>query len=150
MMIIPFDNNFIKNGFDSTISELIKEKEILEYILNRALNIRFKLDEQGNEVFTIPKRTKALEGEHKLEGDNVLAFFSEYFLDDDGMYYEIDKVHTSTVFDEYMYWCSRYNEMAVKHRNFVSRFMEHAEEHGYEKKFARVNGKGAQAFIKEM
>lgn len=99
MLIVPFENQFEDTSENWKIKEeYIKSKEVLEWILAKALSMDF-------EQFINPNASKALLEEYKADNDAILAFKQDVFdvLDAKGAYI----VPLAPLFDLYTDYCKK-------------------------------------------
>lgn len=99
MLIVPFENQFEDTPENWKIKEnYIKSKEVLEWILAKALSMDF-------EQFINPNASKALLEEYKANNDAILAFKQDVFdvLDAKGAYI----VPLAPLFDLYTDYCKK-------------------------------------------
>ncbi|WP_225230787.1 DNA primase family protein [Cytobacillus stercorigallinarum] len=128
MVILPFNANFNGKVEDPTIKEVkLKSKDVLEYILFKALQMEFK-------KFSIPDVVKQQLEEYKEFNNPIVEFYKNEYKDEEIA--EVDNVPTDYVYKEYQYFCQNNGYKFKSKRQFVIEFQELLGE-GYMKKSAR-------------
>ena len=110
MLIVPFENQFEDTPENWEIKEnYIKSKEVLEWILAKALSMDFK-------QFINPNASKALLEEYKADNDAILAFKQDVFdvLDDKGACI----VPLTPLFNLYTIYCKKNKLRQERARTF--------------------------------
>ena len=110
MLIVPFENQFEDTPENGEIKEnYIKSKEVLEWILAKALSMDFK-------QFINPNASKALLEEYKADNDAILAFKQDVFdvLDDKGACI----VPLTPLFNLYTIYCKKNKLRQERARTF--------------------------------
>lgn len=115
ILIVPFNAHFTANDDNRAIKEdYLKRKEVLEYVLNKALNL------PDFDQFTISKASK--EAMAKFENDNnaVKSFIDDFFNEHD-----IDKVPCVVLFRIFCKYCKEQN---ISNRLTQKRFTSQVDE----------------------
>lgn len=110
MLIVPFENQFEDTPENGEIKEnYIKSKEVLEWILAKALSMDF-------EQFINPNASKALLEEYKADNDAILAFKQDVF--DVLVSKGADVVPLTPLFNLYTIYCKKNKLRQEKQRTF--------------------------------
>lgn len=110
MLIVPFENQFEDTPENGEIKEnYIKSKEVLEWILAKALSMDF-------EQFINPNASKALLEEYKADNDAILAFKQDVF--DVLVSKGADIVPLTPLFNLYTIYCKKNKLRQEKQRTF--------------------------------
>lgn len=107
---VPFVKSFTNNGERPYIkNEYIKRQDVLEYVLWKAIQLRF------NE-FIEPKASRLLLESYKESNDSVVQFWNEFSHE-----FQWDGLPSQFLFDLYMAWFKRNNPFgkAVNKSNFL-------------------------------
>ncbi|WP_171336171.1 phage/plasmid primase, P4 family [Enterococcus cecorum] len=116
MLIVPFENQFEDTPENWEIKEnYIKSKEVLEWILAKALSMDF-------EQFINPNASKALLEEYKADNDAILAFKQDVF--DVFVENGVQTIPVATLYEVYKAWCKRNNITAIRDRKFNKELSE--------------------------
>lgn len=116
MLIVPFENQFEDTPENWEIKEnYIKSKEVLEWILAKALSMDF-------EQFINPNASKALLEEYKADNDAILAFKQDVF--DVFVEKGVQTIPVATLYEVYKAWCKRNNITSIRDRKFNKELSE--------------------------
>ena len=98
ILLVPFLQSFTNNGERTDIkNKFIHEKDVHEYVLNKALNLNF-------DEYTVPKISNDLLGKYKVENNPVLDFWEEF--EDE---FKWDLLPTGFIYDLYVSYYKRVN-----------------------------------------
>lgn len=127
MVIIPFMADFKGEKEDRSIKdEKIYDKEVLEYVLYKALQLDFQ-------KFIEPQSVKTRLEEYKIHNDTTLEFYKECW--EGEVISKFSKVPTSHVFDLYKAFCMENGYKHKSQRTFIIEFQKVLGD-DYEKKVA--------------
>lgn len=110
LILVPFIKSFTNNGERPYIKHnYVKRKDVLQYVLNKALNIRF-------DEFTEPNRSKMLLMEYQSANNPVIQFWEEYKEE-----FVWDLLPNQFLYDAYLSWNKRNNPSgtALSRQNFL-------------------------------
>lgn len=111
LLIVPFNADFNNDKENADIKDkYIKDKNILEYILFKAINLDFK-------KFLIPKVSKEMLEDFKQDNDPVLDFKIVEFEN-----WKTDKIPVSIVYQKYKLFCEKSGYRALSERKFFKAF----------------------------
>lgn len=98
LIMVPFLKSFTNNGERKYIKDIyIKNKEVLEYVLWKVLNLEF-------DEFTIPQRSEALLAEYKEMNNPVMQFWNELSSE-----FVWNLLPTQFLYDLFVSWSHRNN-----------------------------------------
>lgn len=113
-IIVPFKADFEVQAENSDIKDdFIKRPEVLEYVLNKAINLDF-------ETFDIPKVSMQALDEFKQDNDPVYEFKSEVF-----DMWNIPEVPKNLVYAYYKEFCEENGYKSLSVRKFHNEFKKH-------------------------
>ncbi|WP_157054769.1 DNA primase family protein [Liquorilactobacillus capillatus] len=126
LLIIPFNANFNdKTDKEEIKFDYLRRKEVLEYVLYRALQLDFK-------KFDIPEAAQTALHEFELDNDPLVSF-KETFFDENN----IEKIPAYHLYDFYKKYCLNNGYKPLSNIRFVRQFLQIAQD--YEKKVAKYS-----------
>ncbi|MFL2137841.1 phage/plasmid primase, P4 family [Desemzia sp. FAM 23991] len=126
MTIIPFNADFSGQIEDRSIKdEKIHDKEVLEYILNKALQVEFT-------KFIEPDVVKQRLEDYKQSNDPILEFYTTYLKEAD-----TDRFPIPFIYQHYKIFCDENGFKPVSTRNFTTGIGDYFGK-GWDKTKARV------------
>lgn len=127
MCIIPFNADFNGQIQDRSIKdEKLNNKEVLEYVLNKALQLEFT-------NFIEPEAVKEKLEDYKQSNDPILEFYTTYLKDVD-----TDRFPIPFIYAHYKDFCKENGFKPVSTRNFTTGLGDYLGK-GWEKGKARVS-----------
>lgn len=113
--IIPFEKTFSPKDDNWKIKdEYIRRKEVLEYVLYKAININF-------DRFSQPKKVVDMLNEFKQENNTVLQFIEDFFP------VKSKRLPVKFIWANYQWWCRENNITPMKKRAFLKQFEENVD-----------------------
>lgn len=126
MTIIPFNADFNGQVQDRSIKdEKINDSEVLEYVLNKALQLEFT-------NFIEPEAVKEKLEDYKQSNDPILEFYTTYLKEAD-----TDRFPIPFIYQHYKIFCDENGFKPVSNRNFTTSMGEYLGK-GWTKAKARV------------
>lgn len=110
LILVPFIKSFTNNGERPYIKhEYVKRKDVLEYVLHKALHLQF-------DEFTVPNRSKILLTEYKSANNPIIQFWDEYREE-----FVWDLLPNQFLYDAYLVWNKRNNPSGqpLSRQNFL-------------------------------
>ena len=126
LVIVPFNNHFQGKGDNWSIrNDYITRKDVLEYVLYKALQLDF-------DKFSVPEVSKKALADFELDNNPLIGFKVSFF---DKL--KVDKVPTYYLYEYYKKYCSINGLKALGQNKFIRRFLTVAP--NYEKKPAKLS-----------
>ena len=126
LVIVPFNNHFQGKGDNWSIrNDYITRKDVLEYVLYKALQLDF-------DKFSVPEVSKKALADFELDNNPLIGFKVSFF---DKL--KVDKVPTYYLYEYYKKYCSINGLKALGQSKFIRRFMTCVPL--YEKKQAKLS-----------
>lgn len=126
LVIVPFNNHFQGKGDNWSIrNDYITRKDVLEYVLYKALQLDF-------EKFSVPEVSKKALADFEMDNNPLIGFKVSFF---DKL--KVDKVPTYYLYEYYKKYCSINGLKALGQNKFIRRFLTVAS--NYEKKPAKLS-----------
>ena len=144
LVIIPLNAVFKKGNpnYDPFISEKLKKKENLEYVLYKSVQAISKV--LYNKEFTVPKQIIEATNEYVRENNPVATFLYDIYENNDK---ELEKIPSTELFKAFCVWATENN---YRSRYTPETFGKEMKKLGYKKIQLRVNGGERKRFyIKE-
>src|SRR5699024_9701231 len=114
-LFVPFEAKFDGKKLNHNIKDVyIRDKKVLEYVLNKSINMDF------NE-FTIPKVSKEMLEDYKVSNDPVLEFKNEVF-DEVMEELKLDRLPKQTAHDMFKQFCKDRSYQSVGFNRFNEQF----------------------------
>lgn len=127
LMIIPFNAHFSRENDNEKIKfDYLKRKDVLEYVLFRALEMDFK-------KFDIPSSVEVALKDYEVDNDPLVDFKENIFNQ-----MNISKIPTMYLYKIYEEYCKQGNYKPLQRNNFTKRFNQIIT--NYETKPAKYNG----------
>lgn len=141
LVIIPLNAVFKKENpnYDPFISEKLKKKENLEYVLYKSVQAISKVLQ--NKEFTVPKQIMEATDEYVRENNPVATFLYELYEGED-----ISKIPCSELYTAFEVWKK---ENGFKGEMSITRFGKEMKKLGYERKQARNGNERKRYYIKQ-
>lgn len=141
LIIIPLNAEFKKGNYnyDPFISEKLRKKENLEYVLYKAVQAIHKV--LLRKEFTIPEQVKIETQEYMKDNNPVLCFLSEVYEDED-----ISTIACQEVYASFNAWKI---ENGLKSEMSMTRFGTEMKKLGYERKQIKKNNVLKRYYIKQ-
>lgn len=139
LLIVPFLKSFTGEEANYNIKEkYIKNKEVLEYVLHRVINLDF-------EDFTIPNASKRMLEEYKISNDPVREFVEDEFKEVMELN-ELDRIPKQTAHDMFKQFCEERSYQVVGYSRFNEQLYKLIENDYEDKKVRWLKGSGELRF----
>lgn len=141
LVIIPLNAVFKKrnNNYDPFISEKLRKKENLEYVLYKSIQAIHEVLKRKE--FTVPTQVKLETEEYIRENNPIATFLFEMYTDE-----EVARMPSTELFKSFCSWALDNN---YKSRYKPGTFGKELKKLGYERTQARVDGGRKYFYIKQ-
>ena len=115
LILVPFDAQFTDKTENKAIKEqYLKRADVLEYVLNKAIN------QPDFDKFIEPERSKALKEEFEADNNSAVGFLKDIF--EPGHF---ERIPVSLLYQWYLNYCSKNGFAPIKKpKRFTKYFLE--------------------------